>query len=59
MQFTCSRAAEAEGIVMIHQEFNLAEDLSIAQIKTLMDGSNPLIQAMCPIRQSSCMTQSD
>jgi ABC-type sugar transport system ATPase subunit len=45
MQFTGSRAAEAEGIVMIHQEFNLAEDLSIAQIKTLMDGSNPLIQA--------------
>ena len=31
MQFTGSRAAEAEGIVMIHQEFNLAEDLSIAQ----------------------------
>lgn len=25
------RAAEAEGIVMMHQEFNLAEDLSIAQ----------------------------
>jgi ribose transport system ATP-binding protein len=31
MQFTGSRAAEAQGIVMIHQEFNLAEDLTIAQ----------------------------
>lgn len=29
--FGGSRAAEAEGIVMIHQEFNLAEDLTIAQ----------------------------
>ncbi|OWY29223.1 sugar ABC transporter ATP-binding protein [Herbaspirillum robiniae] len=26
-----SRAAEAQGIVLIHQEFNLAEDLTIAQ----------------------------
>jgi len=26
-----SRAAEAEGIVLIHQEFNLAEDLTVAQ----------------------------
>jgi ribose transport system ATP-binding protein len=25
------RAAEAEGIVLIHQEFNLAEDLTVAQ----------------------------
>jgi ribose transport system ATP-binding protein len=31
MQFAGSRAAEAQGIVMIHQEFNLAEDLTIAQ----------------------------
>lgn len=31
MHFGGSRAAEAEGIVMIHQEFNLAEDLTIAQ----------------------------
>jgi ribose transport system ATP-binding protein len=29
--FLGSRAAEAEGIVLIHQEFNLAEDLTIAQ----------------------------
>ena len=29
--FAGSRAAEARGIVMIHQEFNLAEDLTIAQ----------------------------
>lgn len=29
--FSNSRAAEAEGIVLIHQEFNLAEDLTIAQ----------------------------
>ena len=29
--FVGSRAAEAEGIVLIHQEFNLAEDLTIAQ----------------------------
>ena len=29
--FSGSRAAEAEGIVLIHQEFNLAEDLTIAQ----------------------------
>jgi ribose transport system ATP-binding protein len=29
--FRNSRAAEAEGIVLIHQEFNLAEDLTIAQ----------------------------
>ena len=29
--FASSRAAEAEGVVLIHQEFNLAEDLSIAQ----------------------------
>ncbi|RYF64863.1 MAG: sugar ABC transporter ATP-binding protein, partial [Comamonadaceae bacterium] len=29
-QFTGSRDAEALGIVLIHQEFNLAEDLSIA-----------------------------
>ena len=26
-----SRAAEAQGIVLIHQEFNLADDLTIAQ----------------------------
>ena len=31
VSFSGSRAAEAEGIVLIHQEFNLAEDLSIAQ----------------------------
>jgi ribose transport system ATP-binding protein len=31
VHFSGPRAAEAEGIVMIHQEFNLAEDLSIAQ----------------------------
>jgi ribose transport system ATP-binding protein len=31
MSFSGSRAAEAEGIVLIHQEFNLAEDLTIAQ----------------------------
>ncbi|MEO7640214.1 MAG: ATP-binding cassette domain-containing protein, partial [Ramlibacter sp.] len=31
VNFTGSRAAEAQGIVMIHQEFNLAEDLTIAQ----------------------------
>src|SRR5688500_11539818 len=31
VQFAGSRAAEAEGIVMIHLEFNLAEDLTIAQ----------------------------
>lgn len=31
VHFTGSRAAEAQGIVMIHQEFNLAEDLTIAQ----------------------------
>jgi len=29
--FADSRAAEAAGIVMIHQEFNLAEDLTVAQ----------------------------
>src|ERR1044071_1327901 len=29
--FSGSRDAEAEGIVLIHQEFNLADDLSIAQ----------------------------
>ncbi|MDM0115636.1 sugar ABC transporter ATP-binding protein [Variovorax sp. J22R133] len=29
--FANSRAAEALGIVLIHQEFNLAEDLSVAQ----------------------------
>jgi ribose transport system ATP-binding protein len=29
--FTGSREAEAAGIVLIHQEFNLAEDLTIAQ----------------------------
>ncbi len=29
--FAGSRAAEAEGIVLIHQEFNLADDLTIAQ----------------------------
>ncbi|HEY5706129.1 MAG TPA: sugar ABC transporter ATP-binding protein [Terrimicrobiaceae bacterium] len=31
VQFSGSRAAEAEGIVLIHQEFNLADDLGIAQ----------------------------
>ncbi len=31
VHFSGSRAAEAEGIVLIHQEFNLAEDLTIAQ----------------------------
>ncbi|MDB5861931.1 MAG: rbsA [Ramlibacter sp.] len=30
-QFRSSREAEAQGIVLIHQEFNLAEDLTIAQ----------------------------
>ncbi|HSI59990.1 MAG TPA: sugar ABC transporter ATP-binding protein, partial [Ideonella sp.] len=30
-RFAGSRAAEAQGIVLIHQEFNLAEDLTIAQ----------------------------
>jgi ribose transport system ATP-binding protein len=30
-QFTGSRDAEAAGIVLIHQEFNLAEDLTVAQ----------------------------
>src|SRR6476659_6976582 len=30
-QFASSREAEAQGIVLIHQEFNLAEDLSVAQ----------------------------
>src|ERR1700758_4156510 len=30
-QFTGSRDAEAQGIVLIHQEFNLAEHLTIAQ----------------------------
>src|ERR1700754_2283574 len=30
-QFDGSRAAEAQGIVLIHQEFNLAEHLTIAQ----------------------------
>ena len=29
--FDGPRAAEAEGIVLIHQEFNLAEDLTVAQ----------------------------
>ena len=29
--FTTSRQAEAQGIVLIHQEFSLAEDLTIAQ----------------------------
>ena len=29
--FDGSRAAEAEGIVLIHQEFNLADDLTVAQ----------------------------
>ena len=31
VHFSGSREAEAEGIVLIHQEFNLAEDLSLAQ----------------------------
>jgi ribose transport system ATP-binding protein len=31
VHFSGSREAEAEGIVLIHQEFNLAEDLSVAQ----------------------------
>ncbi|MBT9462465.1 sugar ABC transporter ATP-binding protein [Hydrogenophaga sp.] len=31
VQFDGPRAAEAEGIVLIHQEFNLAEDLTVAQ----------------------------
>ena len=31
MRFASSREAEAQGIVLIHQEFNLAEDLSVAQ----------------------------
>src|SRR5262245_53328752 len=31
VQFAGSRAAEAEGIVLIHQEFNLADDLTIVQ----------------------------
>ncbi len=31
VHFRSSREAEAAGIVLIHQEFNLAEDLSIAQ----------------------------
>ncbi|NRF67491.1 sugar ABC transporter ATP-binding protein [Aquincola sp. S2] len=31
VHFSGSRAAEAEGIVLIHQEFNLAEDLTVAQ----------------------------
>jgi ribose transport system ATP-binding protein len=31
VRFNGSRQAEAAGVVMIHQEFNLAEDLSIAQ----------------------------
>ncbi|MEO8410274.1 MAG: sugar ABC transporter ATP-binding protein, partial [Propionivibrio sp.] len=30
-RFNSSRAAEREGVVLIHQEFNLAEELSIAQ----------------------------
>ncbi|MDQ8020475.1 MAG: sugar ABC transporter ATP-binding protein [Moraxellaceae bacterium] len=30
-RFTSSREAEREGVVLIHQEFNLADDLSIAQ----------------------------
>jgi len=30
-QFASSRQAEAQGIVMIHQEFSLAEDLTISQ----------------------------
>lgn len=31
LRFDGPRAAEAEGIVLIHQEFNLAEDLTVAQ----------------------------
>src|SRR5262245_12618374 len=31
VHFSNSRAAEADGIVLIHQEFNLAEDLTVAQ----------------------------
>nr|WP_222623028.1 sugar ABC transporter ATP-binding protein [Ramlibacter cellulosilyticus] len=31
VHFRSSREAEAQGIVLIHQEFNLAEDLTIAQ----------------------------
>ncbi|APW41406.1 sugar ABC transporter ATP-binding protein [Rhodoferax saidenbachensis] len=31
MRFTSSRQAEEQGIVLIHQEFSLAEDLTIAQ----------------------------
>lgn len=31
VRFASSRAAEAQGIVLIHQEFNLAEDLTVAQ----------------------------
>ena len=31
VRFAGSRAAEAYGIVLIHQEFNLAEDLTVAQ----------------------------
>ncbi|MBL0728977.1 sugar ABC transporter ATP-binding protein [Piscinibacter sp. HJYY11] len=31
MRFSGPREAEAQGIVLIHQEFNLAEDLTIAQ----------------------------
>ncbi|WP_343216601.1 sugar ABC transporter ATP-binding protein [Deinococcus aestuarii] len=31
VHFTSSRDAEARGIVLIHQEFNLAEDLTVAQ----------------------------
>ena len=31
VHFDGPRAAEAEGIVLIHQEFNLAEDLTVAQ----------------------------
>ena len=31
MQFSSSRQAEAQGIVLIHQEFSLADDLTIAQ----------------------------
>ncbi|MES2940234.1 MAG: sugar ABC transporter ATP-binding protein [Pseudomonadota bacterium] len=30
-RFASSREAEAQGIVLIHQEFNLAEDLTVAQ----------------------------
>ncbi|PYE54968.1 sugar ABC transporter ATP-binding protein [Deinococcus yavapaiensis] len=31
VRFTSSRDAEAKGIVLIHQEFNFAEDLTVAQ----------------------------